>query len=130
MLGLWAITALAAASKRGGQYVVVDDDLMEEAYTEIAELKGFGLIVAFMVFRLICNALGIYGAHTFNVTLVSISLVAYALEFLFGLLRFDLVGLVVAGCFAYPHVYFIREVRSGIMSQQNYPIEQHSCCCV
>ena len=129
MLGLWAITALAAVSK-GGTYVVVDDDLMEEAYTEIDELKGYGLIVGFMVVRLICNALGIYGAHSFDARWVSVSLAAYVVEFVFGLLRFDLVGLVVSAFFAYPHVFFIQEVRSGIMSPQNYPVEQHSCCCV
>ena len=60
MLGLWALTALAVATNRRGQYLVVDDDVMEEAYAEVDELKGLGLVIAFMVFRLICNALGIY----------------------------------------------------------------------
>jgi hypothetical protein len=32
--------------------------------------------------------------------------------------------------FLYPHVIFIKEVREGIMSKENYDNERHSCCCV
>jgi hypothetical protein len=41
--------------------------------------------------------------------------------------------MVVNGCimavFVYPHIGFILQVRSGIMSATNYPREEHSCCC-
>ena len=126
MLGLWALIALAATS----DYVVVDDDVMEDAYAEMDELKGLGLVITFMIFRLICNACGIYGALTYNTKFVFVSLIAYSLEFILSLFNFGLVGLLVAGCFAYPHVFFIREVQVGIMTPENYSNEKHSCCCV
>jgi len=32
--------------------------------------------------------------------------------------------------FMYPHIGFIMEVHSGIMSAETYPREEFSCCCV
>jgi hypothetical protein len=40
------------------------------------------------------------------------------------------IGLVLAALFAYPHFFFIKEVRSGIMSEANYVNVNQSCCCV
>ena len=45
-----------------------------------------------------------------------------------------IVGYVIAGIitalFVYPSFCFIQEVRSGIMSKETYPREEHSCCCM
>jgi len=30
----------------------------------------------------------------------------------------------------YPHIGFIQEVRKGIMTEETYPREKYSCCCV
>ena len=45
-----------------------------------------------------------------------------------------IVGYIIAGIitalFVYPSFCFIHEVRSGIMSKETYPREEHSCCCM
>lgn len=85
-----------------------------------------------MVVRMMANGAGIYGAYIFDIRLVGVSLAAYALEAIFALLGFNLVGIIMAGFFAYPHVFFIKEVRAGIMTKERYVpgIEEQSCCCV
>mmetsp|Transcript_4622 Transcript_4622/g.8791 ORF Transcript_4622/g.8791 Transcript_4622/m.8791 type:complete len:226 (+) Transcript_4622:236-913(+) len=36
---------------------------------------------------------------------------------------------IIAACFIYPHVLFIKEMKQGIMTEYNYPREKFSCCC-
>lgn len=127
LLGLWYLCLVAAARK---QARAVDDDEIQEMYSEMEGLKGLGAIVAVMLVRLACNCCGVHGAHTFNQYLVGVSLASYGLEIIFALISFNLGGLVMSAFFAYPHVVLIREIRAGIMTPENYPREEHSCCCV
>jgi hypothetical protein len=108
----------------------VTDDEVQEVYSEAETFKGIGIVSAIMVIRLLFNGCGVYGAYTFNQYLVGFSLFSYALEGVFALLSFNLAGLLLAGFFAYPHVFLIKEIRAGIMTPENYPIEEQSCCCV
>lgn len=108
----------------------IDDDGMKE-------LGGSNLVRSiekFLVVVLLCklpfSAAGIYGAITFKVWPVALSLSLFAIEFMSSLLLQDVFLLVLSVSFAYPHIYFIREVKQGIMSEENYPTEKHSCCCV
>ena len=41
-----------------------------------------------------------------------------------------LISAVVTGLIVYPHVMYLIEVRSGIMSANTYAREKQSCCCV
>ena len=41
-----------------------------------------------------------------------------------------LFGIVVTGAFLHAHVILFQEMRQGIMTPENYPKEEHSCCCV
>jgi hypothetical protein len=130
-LGLWYICAYVAVRRSvSDQQYAVDDDEMQEAYSEMDEVKGLGAIVSIMVVRLLCNSCGAYGAYKFNMYLVGISLAAYALEAVLALISFSVGGLLVAVFFGYPHVFLIHEIRSGIMVPENYPVEEQSCCCV
>lgn len=124
-LGLWAIAFVASE----GQQAAVDDEV-EQVYAEAEEVKGMAVVVTIMLIRLICNACGVYGAWKFNIYLVGLSLASYVLEAIFAMMAFSLAGLLMACFFAYPHVFFIKEVRAGIMSKENYPNEEQSCCCV
>ena len=105
---------------------------MVEAYSEGSQSNILGVIVFTMVVRLFFNAAGAYGAFTFNIYLVGISLAVYVVEAILALMSFYLAGLLVAVFFAYPHVFFIKEVREGIMTKERYQpgIEEQSCCCV
>ena len=105
-----------------------DDELM-------ATLEGFndlplGTIIAVAILRIAASACGVAGAYFYNIWLVGISALAYVLEFIFSLIGLQIDGAVIAALFAYPHYFFIQEVRKGIMSKENYPNEEHSCCCV
>jgi hypothetical protein len=41
-------------------------------------------------------------------------------------------GIMILGStlFAYPHLVFYQEHTEGIMTEENYPNEVYSCCCV
>jgi len=39
-------------------------------------------------------------------------------------------ALVVTLIWIYPHIGFVKEVKAGTMSQETYPREEFSCCCV
>mgnify|MGYP000570490204 CR=1 FL=1 len=128
-MGLWYIAAYAIYKNHGGQ-AFIDDDEVLEVYSEAGELKGVGLVITIMILRMMANGAGIYGAWTFNINFVGASLAAYCLEVLFAMISLNFTGFLYAGFFAYPHVFFIKEVKAGIMTKENYPIEEQSCCCV
>lgn len=121
---------VAVGQSNNGQTQQVTDDEVQEVYSEADTFSGLGIVSAIMVVRLLLNGCGVYGAYTFNQYLVGLSLSSYALEGVFALLSFNLAGVLLAGFFAYPHVFLIQEIRAGIMTRDNYPIEEQSCCCV
>ncbi|CAB9497667.1 expressed unknown protein [Seminavis robusta] len=130
LLGLWYIVAYISTSSRGGQPYQVDDDEVQEVYAEADTFQGLGFVVAIMVIRFLCNGCGVYGAYIFHQHFVAVSLAGYILEILFALISFNVAGLLVGVFFAYPHVFLIQEIRAGIMTPENYPNEEQSCCCV
>jgi len=101
--------------------------------------------ISVSVFSAIC---GLVGAAKFLAWPVYVPILWYAastiLEWVFsaqianeyqeynvGVPVFSLaVSTAVACLFIYPHVGFVREVRRGIMTKENYPNAQASCCCV
>ena len=46
------------------------------------------------------------------------------MEFFIELFQLQIADILIAFFFRYPHVIFIKEVREGIMSQENYPIQK------
>ena len=111
-----------------------DDDEMKAAVEELDSMAGaYGSIwvaVGLSIARLFFNALGAWGAYKYLLWPVGASLVIYAVECVFAVVTLNLVGVLVSGCFAYPHVYLILEMRNGIMTKENYETEKFSCCCV
>eukprot|EP00546_Thalassionema_frauenfeldii_P021898 CAMPEP_0178905480 /NCGR_PEP_ID=MMETSP0786-20121207/6298_1 /TAXON_ID=186022 /ORGANISM="Thalassionema frauenfeldii, Strain CCMP 1798" /LENGTH=217 /DNA_ID=CAMNT_0020577091 /DNA_START=194 /DNA_END=847 /DNA_ORIENTATION=+ len=43
---------------------------------------------------------------------------------------FNPLAILFFGAWCYPHIIFILEVRDGIMTKENYPNEEASCCCM
>jgi hypothetical protein len=91
---------------------------------------SMGVMIALTAVRIIANGLGIYGAVTYNIWMVGVSLLVYCFDFVMGVVAVNVLSLVMVGLFAYPHFFFIKEVRSGVMSEANYVNEKQSCCCV
>jgi hypothetical protein len=76
--------------------------------------------------------LGIVGAITYNKDMVVCTAFWNCLLGACSLLSFSVFGLLVfvVGFFAYPHFVLFQEIGEGIMSEENYPNEIHSCCCI
>jgi hypothetical protein len=126
-LGLVTVGGLMAVSSSASY----DDDEVQEAMSSFNEGNlAMGVFFALAAIRIVANALGIYGAVTYNIWMVGISLAAYCIDFAMGVVSVNIVGLVTNALFAYPHFFFIKEVRSGLMSEANYVNEKQSCCCV
>jgi hypothetical protein len=141
VLGFLSVAALAggssstsaATSSSNDDQAAANDDQMEsevkEVYTSM-EGSSIAFLMAIMAVKLILNLVGIYGAMTYNVLMVGASCVSYILEGLMALVTLNVFSALYCGFFAYPHVFFIREVRAGIMTKENYSSVKHSCCCV
>ena len=127
-LGLFGVVAARRASNNVDASQL-DDDTLQDALEQFKELPLGGFIVIQTIKILLCLA-GIVGAVKFNQVAVGLAMVGYLFDAMMALIRFDLIGLVIAGFFTYPHVLFIKEVRDGLMTKENYPNEKQSCCCV
>ena len=93
-------------------------------------LKMEHIFIILSAIKIPLNGLGIYGAFKFKYWPVAVALGAYSIQFLLHAFAINIGGLLLSGFFAYPHVFFLKEVRSGVMSEMNYPTERFSCCCV
>jgi hypothetical protein len=108
-----------------------DDDEVQEAMTAFNGANlSMGVAIALAAIRIIANSLGVYGAVTYNIWMVGVSLSVYCVDFVMGVFALNVISLVMVALFAYPHFFFIKEVRSGIMSEATYVNEKQSCCCV
>jgi hypothetical protein len=104
-----------------------DDDVMEDA---MVEFPAVGWMTAIMCAEILCYAIGIWGAVSFSLWQVYVALGMYMITIIFNLVVLNFIALLLAGFFAYPHVYLVQEIQKGIMTKDNYYSEEQSCCCV
>ena len=98
-----------------------DDDVEREIESEM-HLAEHVMILA-LIFTIPFNGAGVYGAMKFKIWPVAVSLSLYALRFVVLFFSWN-PGCLLPFFFAYPHVFFIKEVKEGIMSEANYPLEK------
>mmetsp|Transcript_30606 Transcript_30606/g.45289 ORF Transcript_30606/g.45289 Transcript_30606/m.45289 type:complete len:225 (+) Transcript_30606:218-892(+) len=72
--------------------------------------------------------ISLVGAFKYNWKLVVPAIPFLILHGFFPL--FNPIALLLFGAWCYPHIVFIQEVREGIMTKENYPNEEASCCCM
>ena len=108
---------------------IYDDDGVIAAFEGFSSLP-LGAFLAIQVTRIVCSLAGIVGGMKYNVILTGVAALMYCVDAVMSLVVFNIGGLVYSLFFAYPHFFFIKEVRAGIMSEENYPNEKMSCCCV
>ena len=89
-----------------------------------------GLVIAMGVVKILCYVVGIQGAISFTSWMVQVALVCYVIDFFLNAWQFNIFGMVLIAFFAYPHYFLVQEMKSGIMTPDNYPNEVQSCCCV
>ena len=99
-------------------------------------LSGSGFI--FVILDIIFSIVAIVGAIQYNVIMVGLTVAWLVIQFVHTVVVVIIVGgtvldivlsVVITALFIYPHVGFIREVKSGVMSRETYPREEFSCCC-
>lgn len=146
VLGVAGIIGTVASSAFINTLPVDDDDLVDiirKSNQINAIFTGIGIVAA------ICALLG---AMKYNIGLVAVNIVWLVLSFIattvVTVLAYKdldeqyeeeniqtpypsfIVGAIFTALFVYPHVGFVTEVKSGIMSEETYPREEFSCCCV
>jgi hypothetical protein len=122
------IIVLGMMTKFSGYNITYDDDQVA-AEMEAYRNEPLGLFIAFGTLHILLSAAGIVGALRYNVYLVAIAAAAYCFACVMALVALNPYGLLYPGFFAYPHFFFIKEVREGTMSKENYHNEELSCCC-
>jgi hypothetical protein len=86
------------------------------------------LVICFFI-TMICCIFGVLGAIQYNVWMVGTAALKLGIDIVVVLCSFNFTKMVAFSLFLYPHVFFIKEVRQGIMSKENYANERQSCCC-
>ena len=130
VLALLGSILLAAGAKAfEGAAAKGDEDNISGAAVAFEDIKP-GAIIFVMIIQLICYAIGAYGAVQFNVGMVSVAMVCHIVSVIGNLVAANIPGVIMIGLFIYPHVFFIKEMRAGVMTPDNYVNEVHSCCCV
>ena len=98
---------------------IEDDQIREQTIEAMAQMKGSSnsamvAAISLVVVRMLCSAIGIYGAIQYKVWPVVVSLVAYIAEFVINIIIFHIFGLIMPAFFAYPHFFFVRELKRNI----------------
>lgn len=88
------------------------------------EVVGMSLTV------LLLSAFGIFGALKLEYWIIVLVCFFYGSNAVFYLILLHLPGFVISVLFCCPHFVLAQEISKGIMSEENYPNEKHSCCCV
>lgn len=129
LCGFGFLGGLATRNLANNADNLYDDDAM---IASMEQFKGtpIGVALAVLGAQILAAVCGIVGGVKFNVHLTAIAAISYIVTFVLGLVSLNIVGLVYNGFFLYPHVFFIQEMRKGIMTESNYLNEKQSCCCV
>lgn len=128
--------------------VQVDDDAVLAIYDDSLVTQAI-----FSGVSLACSICALVGANKYNIYLVGINCLWYVGNFIAGTIIniqtademssvYDddtvvtvsfiptiITSAILTALFMYPHIGFIYEVKSGIMSYETYPREEYSCCC-
>ena len=96
-----------------------DDQLRNQTIEAMAQIEDSSnsvivTAISFVVIRMLCSAIGIYGAVKYKAWPVMVSLVVYILEFIVNIIISHFVGLIMPAFFVYPHFFFLRELKRNI----------------
>jgi hypothetical protein len=148
VFGILSVIGYSQGAQSIGQGFELDDDglndIVKDAYRQGAILNGVGVFAGIVA---------VVGAYRYNVYMVGFNILYLIASFIasivltnkaFNTLEEDYNGdediplpippFVLQGVFLcgviYPHVWFMLEVKAGIMSAETYAREEFSCCCV
>ena len=101
----------------------------EDVHDVMADVPVNALNFAFGL-EIILLGIAVWGAFTFTASKVMVGIVVHFIGIFMSCLSFNVLGAVMSGLFAYPHVFLFKEISLGIMTEDNYYNEEQSCCCV
>ena len=107
-----------------------DDDDDDDEITEAIRIIPWGGRVWIQIIEVLLYGVGVWGALVFSSWQVYFALTMHSINFMANLSSFHLFSLLAAGFAAYPHVFLIQEISSGLMTRENYVNEEQSCCCL
>ena len=118
----------------------LDDDQLiadlEDAYVIDSIFVGVSIVVSILV---------IWGANQYKTWAVIVGIVWLVVQYISSVVWITIaykdydentpivnfvVSAIITCLFIYPHVGFVMEIKSGVMSKETYPREESSCCCV
>jgi hypothetical protein len=127
---LWGMIAtLVLKANVDAMTATMDDDTKIATLNEFRDASILPLAIGWSITSAAC-VLGIVGAIQYNVYMVGAAALKFCVDIVYALITFNIFGVALSAFFLYPHVFFIKEVREGIMSKVNYDNERQSCCCV
>lgn len=107
-----------------------DDDAVQEIAKELKAAISIPVVIFMECAFIVCFAIGISGALSYNKNFVVVSLIAYCVKFGMAALQHSLIAMIAQMLFAYPNAFLVKEIKDGIMTPHNYENEKQSCCCV
>jgi hypothetical protein len=107
----------------------ITDDEITQFYNELNSVN-FIYVWIHTAISIIATVGGIYGAIQYQYVPVLFCGSMYFINAILALIMFDVGGFVYNIFFAYPHYFLFQEIRAGIMTKENYPNIEYSCCCV
>jgi len=145
--GVISILGAITSSQFNQNSGTIDDDTVVK--DELKDLNVLNSIISGI--GLVASIASLVGAVNYNIYLVAVNVIWMMIQYIASVIISEqfynsiddkvegdlsspilsyVIQAVVVGLFIYPHVGFIREVKSGIMSRETYPREEYSCCCV
>jgi cytochrome bd-type quinol oxidase subunit 2 len=104
-----------------------DHDQVKQMGKQVAALP-LGFLVVRNILLAIMFAVGILGAVKYNPQMVQVAYVGYAVKLLFDIREGAVMDMMMDVFFAYPHFYFLKEMKEHVMTPNNYPNEAQCCC--
>jgi hypothetical protein len=106
-----------------------DDDEVKQSMNSATQYGWISMVFAGLT--ILVSSLGIWGAKNYIGWMVMVAAVWYCtIGVGFSLFTLNFGGAICAALFAYPHFALFLAMQKGIMTEENYPNEMHSCCCV
>jgi hypothetical protein len=73
---------------------------------------------------------GLYGALKYKYQFVALAAFYFGFQIFLHLLTLNFFSIICGAVFLYVHAVLVKEMNTGIMTEENYPNEKYSCCCV
>ena len=104
-----------------------DSDLQQDEQ-ELAQVP-VGRLLFLLAIQMTLYACGILGAIQFRPPLIGAAIVAYLTGFAIAAWYGHWISIAINLVSMYPHFFFLKEMKSLVMTPENYPNEVYSFCC-